>query len=353
MMSISHLMAMLSKSSSATSAPWSAHEIHLPLPVPCWPRLLQKNSLKPFQKAADVWKKDVWDFQWLSQTFFELRFSLGKAGKDSKNLSSQTWPGSPRRLSPRHSRPPDLFLFWKIQRGAHKRGLKPQIFRENRGEILPGKSGLFGANWRHFRAGRGLFGADRDQFLCTPQPRGKSRNCPERALFGPIGPFRAKPPFAKPPFGFPRPLYNDCNGQIVGQPRIGECRQNVRKCPKNVQKLSKNCAEGLKTQFSDNFCLFGRCFCLVTLSNARLLQYHDIEMARRFATRIDSQRKPYFHNGLRRFAHELPQTCDSQLLAPRSADHKKKGLSSGAQNRFARIRRFAQICESMRANRTI
>ena len=94
--------------------------------------------------------------------------------------------------------------FGKIQRGAHKRGLKPQIFRENRGEILPGKSGRFGANWRHFRAGRGLFGADRDQFLCTPQPRGKSRNCPERALFGPIGPFRAKPPFAKPPFGFPR-----------------------------------------------------------------------------------------------------------------------------------------------------
>ena len=92
----------------------------------------------------------------------------------------------------------------KIQRGAHKRGLKPQIFRENRGEILPGKSGLFGANWRHCRAGRGLFGADRDQFLCTLQPRGKSRNCPERALFGPIGPFRAKPPFAKPPFGFPR-----------------------------------------------------------------------------------------------------------------------------------------------------
>ena len=92
----------------------------------------------------------------------------------------------------------------KIQRGAHKRGLKPQIFRENRGEILPGKSGLFGANRDHFRAGRGLFGADRDQFLRTLQPRGKSRNCPERALFGPIGAFWAKPPFAKPPFGFPR-----------------------------------------------------------------------------------------------------------------------------------------------------
>ena len=97
-------------------------------------------------------------------------------------------------------------MIGKIQRGAHKRGLKPQIFRENRGEVPPSKSGLFGANWRHFRAGRGLFGADRDQFLCTPQPPGKSRNCPERALFGPIGPFRAKPPFAKPPFGYSRKM---------------------------------------------------------------------------------------------------------------------------------------------------
>ena len=27
-----------------------------------------------FQKAADVWKKDVWDFQAFSQTFLELDF---------------------------------------------------------------------------------------------------------------------------------------------------------------------------------------------------------------------------------------------------------------------------------------
>ena len=86
--------------------------------------------------------------------------------------------------------------------GAHKRGLKPRFFRENRGEILPGKSGLFGADWGLSKVCSGLFGADRDQFLRPSQPRGKSRNCPERALFGPIGAFRAKPPFAKPPFGF-------------------------------------------------------------------------------------------------------------------------------------------------------
>ena len=57
-------------------------------------------------EAADVWKKDVWDFQAFSQTFFELRFSIGNEGKDCKNSSSQTWPGTPRRPSPRHPRPP-------------------------------------------------------------------------------------------------------------------------------------------------------------------------------------------------------------------------------------------------------
>ena len=33
----------------------------------------------------DVWKKDFWDFQVFSQTFLELRYSLGNEGKDSKN----------------------------------------------------------------------------------------------------------------------------------------------------------------------------------------------------------------------------------------------------------------------------
>ena len=36
------------------------------------------------QKAADVWKKDVWDFQAFSQTCLELRFSLGMKGKTAK-----------------------------------------------------------------------------------------------------------------------------------------------------------------------------------------------------------------------------------------------------------------------------
>ena len=94
--------------------------------------------------------------------------------------------------------------FGEIQTGAHKQGLKPQIFRENRGKILPGKSGLFGPDWSLFRAYRGLFGADWDRFLRTSQLRGGSRNSPEKAFLGPIGAFWAKPPFAKPPFGFPQ-----------------------------------------------------------------------------------------------------------------------------------------------------
>ena len=131
--------------------------------------------------------------------------------------------------------------------GAHKRGLKPQIFRENRGEILPAKSGLFGANWGLFRAYRGLFGADRDQFLRTPQPRGKSRNCPERALFGPIGAFWAKPRLPSPRLDFPEKMAQSCEtpGQLQGsktpKPEIPR---------KKTQKLLK------KYYFSGIFSIF-------------------------------------------------------------------------------------------------
>ena len=63
-------------------------------------------------------------------------------------------------------------------------GLAPQIFREHPAKNLPGKSGLLGA--------------DQDRSLRISQPWGKSRNCPERGLFGLIDAFWAKPPFAKP-----------------------------------------------------------------------------------------------------------------------------------------------------------
>ena len=53
-----------------------------------------------------------------------------------------------------------------------------------------------------------LFRADQDQFrrrVRTPQPRGKSRNCPRKGPFsiGPTGTFRAKPRFLSPRLDFP------------------------------------------------------------------------------------------------------------------------------------------------------
>ena len=45
-----------------------------------------------------------------------------------------------------------------------------------------------------------------------------------------------------------------CNGQIVGQPRKRECRQNVRKMSKKCpEKYPTIVPQGLKTQFSDIF----------------------------------------------------------------------------------------------------
>ena len=96
----------------AQNARWSGglHQpqgSHVEMPSLSWP---PPSSCPTYQKAADVWKKDVWEFQAVSQTFLELRFSLGNEGKGGKNLNSQTWPGTPRRPSPRHPRPPELTL---------------------------------------------------------------------------------------------------------------------------------------------------------------------------------------------------------------------------------------------------
>ena len=60
------------------------------------------------QKAADVWKKDVWDFRRFPRHFLNCDFPLVNEGKDGKNLNSQTWPGTPRRPSSRHPRPPEF-----------------------------------------------------------------------------------------------------------------------------------------------------------------------------------------------------------------------------------------------------
>ena len=65
-------------------------------------------------------------------------------------------------------------------------------------------------------------------------------------------------------------------GKSSGSPEKGnvdKMSENRRqKCPKNVQKLSRGAENTIFGHFLDIFCLFGRCFCLVTLSNARSLQ---------------------------------------------------------------------------------
>ena len=50
----------------------------------------------------------------------------------------------------------------------------------------------------------------------------------------------------------------------------------------------------MQTRFSDNFCLFGRCFCLVPLSNARPLQ--RVNMQRKIQ---NNMRQPSYTRGLR------------------------------------------------------
>ena len=150
--------------------------------------------------AADVWKKDVWDFQVFSQIFFELRFSLGNEGKDGKNLNSQTWPGSPRRPSPRHPQPPERV--WESQMfaenhrcsqktatflGCRKWGFKRWGFKEIRGYLR--KKAFF------------LRFLDFPGALQALRKRAKKA---EKGRFRPIsrkgGQTPLKPPFVTPPF---------------------------------------------------------------------------------------------------------------------------------------------------------
>ena len=107
------------------------------------------------QKAVDVWKKDVWDFQVSSQTFLELRFSLGIQGKDGRNLNSHTWSGTPRRPSPRHPRPPEVYfgsvtvsMIQHIQHQKRKRTRGQQNLRISAARRLKLKDPLSGFRGR-------------------------------------------------------------------------------------------------------------------------------------------------------------------------------------------------------------
>ena len=91
----------------------------------------------------------------------------------------------------------------KSKKGLANRGLSPQYSGKIRGKsTLDNRacSELFGAESGLSRPIRAFLGPIPRHLTAT----GESRNSPEKARFGPIGAFRAKPSFAKPPFGFPR-----------------------------------------------------------------------------------------------------------------------------------------------------
>ena len=61
-------------------------------------------------------------------------------------------------------------------------------------------------------------------------------------------------------------------GKALDSPEKGNVDKMSEKCRTNVRKLSGGTGNTIFGQFLDIFCLFGRCFCVVTLSNARPLQ---------------------------------------------------------------------------------
>ena len=60
------------------------------------------------RKVADVWKKDVWEFQAKSGSSGSCRLFLHFLGKIAVRKMSGSTPGSPRHPSCRHPRPSDL-----------------------------------------------------------------------------------------------------------------------------------------------------------------------------------------------------------------------------------------------------
>ena len=73
---------------------------------------------------------------------FWIANKLGNEGKDGKNLNSQTWPGSPRRPSPRHPQPPDTTF-------NHNEGIPLQKCR-NRNERCIAIQKTFRYLWRFY-----------------------------------------------------------------------------------------------------------------------------------------------------------------------------------------------------------
>ena len=109
----------------------------------------------------------------------QLRFGVFREGVFQGVISERNFCEICRRKSPQITEKHKTKLFPK--------GPFFQLLRK----VLPGKSGL--SDWSLFRAHWGLLGLI-----------GTDSSPPHKAFLGSIGAFWAKPPFAKPPFGFPR-----------------------------------------------------------------------------------------------------------------------------------------------------
>ena len=94
---------------------------------------------------------------------------------------------------------------------THKGGLKPQIFIENRGEIGPGKSGVFAADWGFSRAHSGIFRADWTHSSAT----GEEQKWPRKGPVWPNWRLSAEPPLGKPLLRFQDPRVVDACATVM------------------------------------------------------------------------------------------------------------------------------------------
>ena len=73
------------------------------------------QGMAHFRKVADVWEKDVWEFQAKSGSSGSCRLFLHFLGKIAVRKMSGRTPGSPRHPSSRHLRPSDM---WGVAKGS-------------------------------------------------------------------------------------------------------------------------------------------------------------------------------------------------------------------------------------------
>ena len=69
------------------------------------------KSKHNYQVVADVWEKDVWDFQAKSGSSGSCRLFLQFLGRSAVQEMSGKTPGSPRHPSSRHLQPSEIRYF--------------------------------------------------------------------------------------------------------------------------------------------------------------------------------------------------------------------------------------------------